>query len=368
MKRNYILLIFSLYFSFGLFAQIQINSTDMPSVNDTVRTSTASTPSLVIPDSTGINYHWNYASLTPFRQKLDTFVSVTSTPFSYQLYFNNSIAFPNHKADFALPVAIPTPTNSIGLSVSNTFGYFRNKNNKFSQVGFGSTINSVPTSTKYDSIDYIYQFPLAYGNKDSCVSVFDVTVPTFLFYKQHKKRVNEVDGWGTITTPLGTFQCIRVKSTMYITDSIFSIMLGFGTKTPRPTQYEYKWLTTNGMIPVLQANAQKAGNSKVVNSVIYKDIYRSAFLAMEEQAINKDLTVYPNPAQDKIYINSFGNVPIEELYLVNLATSQLVQTIHKNELVYTNNAIELTISSLPRSNYLLVAKTNNGIVSEIFVK
>ena len=71
------------------------------------------------------------------------------------------------------------------------------------------------------------------------------------YYGQSGHRVNLVDGWGTLITPFGTFQTLRVISTIDAIDTVYNTSLSAGTNIPRPLKYEFKWLATGKKIPVL---------------------------------------------------------------------------------------------------------------------
>ena len=96
-------------------AQITITKADMPVANDTIRVTTANTSGVADPSLTGANYTWDYSALVPTIQNKDTFVSVSSTPYVYQFYFNDPFD-PYHKATVArrFPGAMPRGTAGSG--------------------------------------------------------------------------------------------------------------------------------------------------------------------------------------------------------------------------------------------------------------
>src|SRR6185369_9997600 len=100
-------------------------------------------------------------------------------------------------------------------------------------------------------------------------------IPNFGYYRKQQTRTNEVDGWGTLITPFGTFNTLRVKSTLNITDSIYLDTLGFGLTIPRQTIVEYKWLAPGKKIPVLEVDITLAifGGTFTVDRVNWQDNY-----------------------------------------------------------------------------------------------
>jgi gliding motility-associated-like protein len=114
---------------------------------------------------------------------------------------------------------------------------------------------------------------LNYGNIDSSNSGYANAVPGIGYFAKRQKRVNMVDGWGMLTTPYGTFNTLRVKSVITVTDSIYFDTLGFGFNLPLPTVYEFKWLAQGKKLPVLEIDAAAAliGTALTVTDVLFQD-------------------------------------------------------------------------------------------------
>ncbi len=176
-------------------------------------------------------------------------------------------------------------------------------------------------------MDVLYHFPLNYTNSDSGVFKFNISIPGIGYYGQRTKRINEVEGWGTVITPFGTFQSLKVKSTLYVTDTIYYTGIGFGISFPRPVSYEYKWLANGKIIPVLQINAIGAG----VTTVQYLDSIRPVAQVgiVENKANDILLSVFPNPVNDQLNINyslvKSGVVKIELLDVLGQAVNTFVE-------------------------------------------
>jgi len=314
MKKQYILsiAILSLMTTIG-FSQITITKADLLSGSDTIRMSQAITTGIPDPTLTGANYVWDYTSLVPTVQFVDTFVSVGSTPFLYQFYFNNSALYPKYKASFAQKA--PDFNLLTAVQLTQTYNYYQNINSGYSIVGFGSMVNGLPASIKYDTIDVVYRYPMNYNNVDSSISKYVVSLPGLGYYGQHQKRVNNIEGWGTLKTPYGTFSVLKVKSTLHITDSIYYNAYSFGVNFPRPVQYEYKWLTSGKKQPMLEIDAIGAA----VTTVAYRDSIRAGVIqvGINEVENTNDLSVFPNPATENanlMYtVNQSGNVKLDLL-------------------------------------------------------
>lgn len=294
--------IFTLFLSIVLttclFAQITITSADMPVVNDTIRLSVTNNIQGQNVVSTGANYVWDFSMLTPNSQKIDTFFSVTSTPFAYQYFFNNVILYGSHKAnfakrgqDFVMPPIIPIP-----LSITEVFNFSKNSTSKFENVGFGSKISGIPSSTQNIPIDVEYMFPLNYNDSNFSSSKFLINIPTIAAYGQSMDRNSVVDGWGSLILPMGTYNVLRVKSVLTKVDTFYIDTLGFGTNFNRPQEIEYKWLANGMSMPVLKI-ITTAG---IVSSIQYQDTVQ--VVGINELQVLNNFSVYPNPTKEVVHV------------------------------------------------------------------
>ncbi|MFN4082181.1 MAG: PKD domain-containing protein [Bacteroidia bacterium] len=216
-----------------LSAQITINNADMPRANDTARVSTAS--GSINVNQTGADFTWNFANLNISSQDVIKYLSPTQTP--YALFFT--------QATYGIP------EQNINIStfiLQEPYGFYRNTNTASVFMGRGASLQGIPSPVNYSPRDTIYRFPLTYGKKDSSNFAANANLVLANLITTGK-RVNEVDGWGKITTPFGTFDCIRVKSSIQQTDSV--VLSGFGLPIPN-NRTEYKWLAKGQKYPVLQ--------------------------------------------------------------------------------------------------------------------
>lgn len=327
------------------FAQITITSSDMPSVNDIKVVSIGDPNDVTTPDLTGSNYSWDFSMLSAVQQRVDTFLSVSATPFAYQLFFNNQIIYPDNKADYGVPAE--TPNLIPQLSLTDVINYYSNQGNVYKQVGFGANINGIPASVRYTPTDTLYQFPLNYGDDASNDSYFELTVPGFGFYGQWLTRIDTVDGWGTVMTPYGTFDVLRVKSTLFKTDTVYVDAISFGTTTQRPTETEYKWLAVGNGIPVLTI-AQTNGNTTRVE---YLDTMLNLNIVKNDAAL---VSIYPNPTNQFTKITSSVKMNSISVYDYN---GRLISSDNVNDFYY-----QLKISSNLHGIYLITIETDKDVI------
>ncbi len=246
MKKVFTILFFSVLIFGVLSAQITITRNDMPNVGDSL-IFTETIPFGIDYEATGENYIWDFSTLGGGSQSADYYTAVSSTPLLYQIVFNwpfwnplASIASPNNDITF-----IP------GIAFTDYYDFYKEQNASYTSVGFGITINSIPVPIEYDNPELLYSFPLTSNSEaDSSESSFNINIPDLGYYETYRKRVNKVDGWGTLTTPLGTFQTLRIKSTLVTYDSIYIDSLQTGIPVSR-TITEYKWLGNGFGRPIL---------------------------------------------------------------------------------------------------------------------
>ena len=104
MIRSTLFLVVFCVFFVGLSAQISITADDMPAVGDTFRASVAISAEGVDYTTPGEDMIWDFSALGYLGQEVDTFVSVSSTPFLYQLVFGyplvSNMAKPASDIDF----------------------------------------------------------------------------------------------------------------------------------------------------------------------------------------------------------------------------------------------------------------------------
>jgi hypothetical protein len=297
MKRLFLLHAVLFLLGAPLIAQVVITSDDMPVPGDTVRKSNTFILEGIDYEPGGPDQTWLFDELTVVSQRVDTFVNVSETPGIYQIFFNNQFIYPDYKATVALKLrtfnAIP------GLVLDDSYLFIKNTDEEIREVGYGVTLEGVPLPIQFQEIDTIYRFPLEYGDVDSAQSMFEVDLPDLGYLMMSKTRRNTVDGWGTLTTPFGEFQTLRVKTEITEYDSLYSDSLGIGIPVTR-NYIEYKWLANGYPEPILLVT-DEAGIGVTAS---YIDSVRSTFLEIPEISKPRfEFTLFPNPCRDYISVS-----------------------------------------------------------------
>lgn len=349
--RN-ILIAAALFFGGSAQAQITIGTNDLPFAGDTFRLSIAAPLAGADYTLTGANYTWDFSLLAPQSQRVDTILPLSATSSLYTVLFSDFILNPYRSNQ-----ATQGPDFSLGtISVTGVYNFYYNSSASYRQSGFGASINGIPAPVGYDPKDIIYSFPLDYGDVDTSFSSYEIdqTATIGLFFRVNRTRVNEVDGWGTLITPYGTTNVLRVKTTITEEDSVYYSGLGFGLNLPPFTNIEYKWLGNGEGVPVLQANATGAG---AIGQVLYRD--NAVFnVGVPLQAAQGEHAVYPNPSVGKISISGLSLYSsMFEVEVYDLNGRSVFQANLENEGNGTAK-LDLRSAGLASGNYLL--RVNDG--------
>jgi len=310
MNQKFYALLFGLSLASTARAQVSpiIDRTDMPTVTtaapvDTLRVSQAAA---ILPVGTpplsqrGPNQTWNYSALVATSQSVDRYISVAATGAPiYQLSFG--LLGGVNRATVASPEPLPGP--AAALPITDPYQFYNASAADYRSVGFGGSLAGLQVPVTYRSQaeqDVIYRFPLSYASlPDSSRSYFETPAAAGAtgYLNRKRKRVNRVDAWGTLTTPFGTFQTIRVVSKLTDHDSIaLGGMPGFGIDIP--VTREYKWLGHTHHVPLLTITTQVIAGRETISSVQYRDRYRRITLPSAAMSADADAQVaaYPNPS------------------------------------------------------------------------
>jgi hypothetical protein len=301
LSRYFLFSVVLFLFAKSITAQITITKNDIVRANDTIRVSVASNINSFDYETADSNYFWDFSTLVSASQRIEEYISVFRTGITYNIYFAD-VPFNPNKANVAQQTNLNLPAL---ISSSESYNFFDRTDDEFSQVGIGTTLNGIETAIRFDNNDVIYDFPVEYGNKDTSNSAYDIDLAGFAFYRFTQTRINEVDGWGTIVTPLDTFQALRIKTTLIGNDSLYIDTLNFGFNLPRGTEIQYKWLAPGRKIPVLQVNARSVFGNEFVTGNFYQDkepppVDTTGILELTKN--NLPVLIYPNPAKNKIFI------------------------------------------------------------------
>lgn len=289
MKKLYLPLLFVCLVSLGARAQATYQSTNYANVGDSFLVSNASLDSINQMDFTtyGTNVNWSYTNLSPKSQSEDRFLNPNST--GYRVSFlsacvlaGGGTASCNNQWTALTNIAHASPDSfSIStFSFSNLVNHEKKTTASLVNniIGFSLGINGVnlPFTVTYQAPDTIFRFPLIYGNRDSCTSNYNFDLNSLgvnLIYQSTTKRVNEVEGYGSLVTPYHSFaSVIKLKTTLTNYDTVVYA----GTLVPLPVTQtvSYSWFDPNYKREVLKTSGTVVSGIYVASNVEYLDTIR----------------------------------------------------------------------------------------------
>lgn len=312
------------------FSQITILNSDMPVPNQIYQMIDA-VPNSNDPALTGSNYFWDYADLEELENVPDTAHAVENVPDIFQLFFNNPFIYP----DYVSNIAFRGQDLSLGaINAVDLLNFYRISSSSYEITGFGTELNGTPIPVLYEPKDIVYEFPMNYLDSSHSFAHFEVEIPTLGYWEEDIDRVNEVDGWGVVTTPAGSFEVLRVKTTLNLTDSVYIDLLMAGTTIVQPTRIEYKWIAKNMGVPVLSVTD--------LGGLGLQLIYLNEIVDDISEFEHEEFVIYPNPVKDMLYL---GKTHFKNYRVIDL----------KGRLVLAGEVHggQLNLGSLESGNYLI---------------
>lgn len=239
-------------------AQITFNSADLPIPGDSLPTAQDTLPSGVGPGNAGAN---------------QTYVLTNVTPRVYQTSVHQTVAQSGYSGTF------PTATNAITPDGAS-YGFFKKTTSAYTGLGLAGDLlqnGSIFTVTFSPTFD-TYHFPTQYGGSFSGNYGFVQTASgSQVGQPVDQVRItftstytDNIDGWGTVTTPVGTYDCLRqhrVENTHTLVEyKLFSFSPWATLSNTYATVHAYNYLTKEAMGPVATVNAD---STNTVTSVTW---------------------------------------------------------------------------------------------------
>ncbi|HRO75920.1 MAG TPA: T9SS type A sorting domain-containing protein [Crocinitomicaceae bacterium] len=310
---NKVLSLSTLLFSLGLNAQIELNKENFATVNAKERMSDAATSS-EIDLNTGAGYFWDFSQLVATGQQIEEYNPISGLGMLANFQFGPA-APSQYKATYCnlnQDVPLQNLPSILPITFSDYNNIFRLSDDSLSLVGISVSVNGQTMPIRYSDIEAQYRFPVQYGDHYTTYGKFDQDMNPIYDAKWRQKRQHEinVDGWGKVFTPIGNFDCLRIKHRVTEQDSMYITVSGFGVWIPInvPTQTIYEWRTTSEGSPLIRVKTNITGNgnnqTETISSIQFRD--NNVFVGTKELAGNSLFNVYPNPVNNVLNIDANG--------------------------------------------------------------
>jgi len=336
------------------FSQISIDVSDMPQVGDVINRKADTMTVLAGPGNAGANQTWNFSQTS-----------------SYIIDENTNILAPA-----STPYASSYPTANFAMTNDNASYLFFNQNTgSQTAVGFAGDIlgTGTPINAPMTGGDLIHNFPRTYGSNFSDSYTVDVTVDASsinaalnqIRFKRVVNSKDSTDAWGQLTTPVGTYNSLRVERTEYSTDSIWVKPVFPPTWTlyqkTKDTTVTYQWYAKGGKLAIAEMTFDSLGAPKK-----YTWSLEAPLTGLDELTANTVFDVYPNPTHNEVNITFHANEIGAKATFCLLDQSGRI--IRNEEWALTSNKQTVNCSDLTNGVYFIQVKTVKSQAVSRFVK
>ncbi len=356
------LLLIALLISCASSAQITLNNADFADGGDTVRMSNATDPNIDFL-STGANSTWDFSGLVAESQVLKSYSTLSGTSTFMQLLFGPFAPTRYQATNFVAATALPIDQlgGMLPINISEINAVSRNTNDSITSIGISMVVEGNELPFRSDTIETRYKFPLNYGNSYTSRGYTNIDLNPIYdgIWIQYRQRSSAVDGWGSITTPFGAFDALRIKHEITEQDSIYVGQLGFWLSLPIPQSNIYEWWANGELEPVLRITTSMGGGNENVTAIEYRDLYDPLIAGINESTLA--FSVYPNPTQEQLVLEG---AEIGATYLVVSTDGKVVLS---GEIASNSSVID--VSMLEFGAYAVIVRNSNGVFgSTTFVK
>ncbi len=349
--KYFLPLILSVFIFSQASGQITITLDDLVNVGDYANIADVDdVPPGFDPGPPGASQHWDFSGFVMDTNYYLYFVDPASTPFAASFPTSNMVI--EGLMDSAY---IYTTRNSFVYQIdglAGTYDIFEN------------------VVAPFEPPEIMLSFPLNYLDSMQQTIVVDVTIASpappadSLRLKVVSEIDDKVDAWGTLTTPVSTYDVLRIREVRIATDSVWIKLLGIWMYVESSTEVtlKYTYMANDAGVQVAEIESDTSGNN--YNNISYVlAVGPMPFVEEEEMAIK--LRVFPNP------VNSVMNVAWDERHSGSLMLMDVQGKIVLERTFENTSDIRINTSALPEGFYLyqLAFKGEKDIISgKVLVK
>lgn len=341
-----------LFFAETYGAQITLSVSDFANAGDTVRISQSDGNGLDFA-STGANFTWDFSSLMANSQTLKEFKPIG---FASLLVFGTygPVAPTNYRASYFNPtndLPLDQLSQFLPVSLSDLNQYSKRMTDSITSLGYSIAVNGQGIPFKSDTIETRYKLPLNYNDfhYSRGYTFIDLNPVIDFKIKQYRQRTTNVDGWGTIITPKGTFSVLRLRHDINEIDSVYQTFFGAGQWFGGPTiqRVEYEWFANGEKEWILKAT-ETNGNISLVE---YQEDYLGLDASIPDNILH--VSVGPNPVHDLLEVAAEDAITGVRIY--DATGRQVMEHLGVN-----TPQLSLHIGSLATGTYRIVVTSDLG--------
>jgi Secretion system C-terminal sorting domain len=158
-----------------------------------------------------------------------------------------------------------------------------------------------------------------------------------------------VDAYGTVRTPIGNFDALRVKESATFTIELFGLPAQFNTVS-------YRWVTAQHSAGIFSQTRQVLSFFGQTDTSYSGEFIMRQTVGTEETTseMTPSLKTYPNPTIDKVQLDfELEKTEKVAVILYNLA-GQTITVVPSKSYNAGKNTLEVDLQSLPKGTYLIL--------------
>ncbi|MFK7785342.1 MAG: T9SS type A sorting domain-containing protein, partial [Crocinitomicaceae bacterium] len=335
---------------------------DFADGGDTVRMSSTTDPSIDFL-STGANFTWDFSGLLAESQTLKSFNTLSGASIQMQFLFGPFASSVYQATNFTASSDLPLDQfgSFLPVNISEVNGVSKNSSDSITSIGFSIVVDGNELPIRSDTIETRYKFPANFGDVYTSRGYTNLDLnPIFdAIWIQYRQRNSNIDGWGQITTPFGTFDALRMRHVIEEQDSLYIGQFGTWIELPIPTSTIYEWWATGELEPILRISTSAFNGTETVTDIEYRDVYDPLLAGMDE--LIAEVNVYPNPASEELNIDGFY---VGSSFVLINAEGKLVQSGN-----IRSSSQTISLEGFNAGTYTLLIKSPGGsFAKSTFVK
>jgi hypothetical protein len=332
-------------FSLSAIAQITVTAADLAPIGDILIIANDSTPApSITPGAAGTGKTWSFGALKNQKHDSVAFTAAVGTP-GFKHFPSSNVQIATNKTSYA---------------------YAKATSSAFTIVGAYGLVFSDTVFETYTPSSTLMQWPSTFGT--AYADNYTVTAKARFHYATYDSlRVKNIavsscsiDAWGTVTTPLGSFNSIRQMRHTINTDSTWLHQMTpptwFLYKSVQDTVDHYSWWTNTPAVGFPIVEMDYSASFQTVSNVTWMSVKPSPLAVTEHNELSGFL-VYPNPANDRVSLRFKTNNAIS-VSVLDL-TGRLITTYP----VIQNEVTQLSTTNLQNGMYIVVVTNTKGEIS-----
>lgn len=299
----------------ALHAQITFEYGDLPLPGDVVERYVDTIPGFG-PGGNGAAQNWDFSTAAPDLTVITTVSLPATTPYASG-FTGSNLAMSNDGVNFLYFSSTPASLITTGVA-----GDLLNDGQQL-VVPFNPSLT-------------VHQFPRNFGDQFSDPYAFEVIADGAAFgvhsvRLRHRGSVRDTtDAYGQITTPIGTYDALRVKSTDFTTDSVWIRLFAFApwslAQTLADTTVSYSWLAKETKLAVAEMTLDSVGAAA---RFTYSSIPPSISTGLGARVVST-ARIHPVPTRDgfTLSLDDAGTLDLVEVYSADgrfMATTSMAQ-------------------------------------------